>query len=43
MDSMFFGEKPFSLLKISNVAGAPVAVMSSEVTTNSNAGFTPSL
>jgi len=43
MDSMFFGEKPFSLLKISNVAEAPVAVMSSEVMTNSSVGFTPSL
>jgi hypothetical protein len=43
MDSMFFGEKPFSLLKISNVAGAPVLVMSSEVTTNSSVGLTSSL
>jgi hypothetical protein len=40
---MFFGEKPFSLLKISNVAGAPVPVMSSEVMTNSRVGFSPSI
>lgn len=42
IDSMFLGEKPFSLLKMSNVAGAPVAVMSSEVMINSSVGFTPS-
>jgi hypothetical protein len=40
---MFCGEKPFSLLKISNVAGAPVAVMSFEVMMNSKVGLTPSL
>jgi hypothetical protein len=40
---MFFGENPFSLLKISNVAGAPVAVMSSEVITNSSVGLSPSM
>lgn len=43
MDSIFFGEKPFSLLKISNVAGAPVAVMSSEVMTNSSLALSPSI
>lgn len=42
MDSMFFSEKPFSLLKMRRVAGAPVAVMSSDVMTNSRHGSTPS-
>lgn len=42
IDSMFSGEKPFSLLKISKVAGAQVAVISFEVMTNSSDGFTPS-
>ena len=41
-DSMFLGEKPFSLLKIRSVEGAPVAVMSLEVMMNSSEGFTPS-
>jgi len=38
---MFLGEKPFSLLNISSVAGAPVAVMSLDVMMNSSEGFTP--
>ncbi|KAI8529253.1 hypothetical protein RHMOL_Rhmol12G0210900 [Rhododendron molle] len=42
MDSMFFAENPFSLLNSSNVAEAPVAVMSRDVITNSSDGFTPS-
>jgi len=40
IDSMFWREKPFSLLKMSNVAAARVAVMSVEVMMNSNVGFT---
>lgn len=42
IDSIFFSEKPFSLLKMRRVAGAPVAVMSSDVMTNSRQGSTPS-
>lgn len=42
IDSMFLGEKPFSSLKMSNVAGAPIPVMSLEDMTKSSEGFTPS-
>lgn len=42
MDSIFLAEKPFSLLNMSNVAGASVPVISRDVITNSSDGSTPS-
>lgn len=41
MDSIFAGEKPFSLLKMSKVADAPDPVISFDVTRKSNEGATP--
>jgi hypothetical protein len=40
MDSIFLAEKPFSLLNMSKVAGAPVFVISRDVMTNSSEGST---
>jgi hypothetical protein len=41
IESIFLAEKPFSLLNMSKVAGAPVFVISRDVITNSSEGSTP--